>query len=323
MNSTIKLLVGGGIALLCLLVFTSCTMTRIEVGHVGLQVKLAGSDRGVQDSQIKTGWVFYNPLTEQVVEFPTSVQNIILTANPHEGATKDDEGKSDHSVDESITFSSIEGVNATADVGFSFHIDPTQTPRLYARFKQTDMRELAYGYMRNVIRESFNEVSSKMPIQDIYGAGKIALINNVTSRCREVLGKDGVIIDQLTINGALRLPQNVAEAINNAMAATQNAIQSENKVRQIKAEAEQAIAKAEGEAESSRQRAKGEADALLTRTKAESESKIIAADAEAKANKTIQTSLSAEVIKYKATTAWDGKLPTYMGSGTVPMINVN
>lgn len=323
MNGLIKLLIVSGVVLVFSVIFAACTTTRVDVGHVGVKIKLAGSDRGVQDMQMRTGWVFYNPLTEQVVEFPTSVQNIILSANPHEGAAKTDEGKADHSVDESITFSSIEGVNANADVGFSFHIDPAQAPQLYARFKQTDMRELAYGYMRNVIRESFSEAASKMPIQEVYGAGKTKMLADVTARCREVLGKDGVVIDQLTINGALRLPQNVGDAINNAMAATQNAIQSENKVRQIKAEADQAIAAAHGAAEAARQKAQGEADALIIKTEAEAKARLVSSVSEAKANQVVQSSLTPQVIQYKAVNNWDGKLPTYMGSGSVPFVHIN
>jgi regulator of protease activity HflC (stomatin/prohibitin superfamily) len=323
MNGLIKFLIVSGIVLVFSIVFAACTTTRVDVGHVGVKIKLAGSDRGVQDMQMRTGWVFYNPLTEQVVEFPTSVQNIILSASPHEGAVKADEGKADHRVDESITFSSIEGVNANADIGFSFHIDPPQAPQLYARFKQTDMRELAYGYMRNVIRESFSEVASKMPIQEVYGVGKTKMLADVTARCRDILGKDGVIIDQLTINGALRLPQNVSDAINNAMAATQNAIQSENKVRQIKAEAEQAIAAAHGAAEAARQKAQGEADALIIKTEAEAKARQVSSASEAKANQVVQSSLTPQIIQYKAVNNWDGKLPTYMGSGSVPFVHIN
>lgn len=323
MNKMIKILIGTGLLLVFSIIFAACTTTRVDVGHVGVKVKLAGSERGVQDMQIKTGWVFYNPLTEQVVEFPISVQNIILSANPNEGASKADEGKADHKVDESITFSSIEGVNANADVGFSFHIDPAQAPHLYARFRQTDMRELAYGYMRNVIREAFSEVASKMPIQEIYGSGKTKMLADVSAKCREMLGKDGVIIDQLTINGALRLPANVADAINNAMAATQNAIQSENKVRQIKAEADQAIAAAHGAAEAARQKAQGEADALIIKTDAEAKARLVQSTSEAKANATVQSSLTPQIIQYRAVTAWDGKLPTFMGSsGPLPMISL-
>ena len=129
------------------------------------------------------------------------------------------------------------------------------------------MIALADGYMRNTVREAFNDVASKMPVQDIYGAGKSKMLADVTKKCRDVLGKDGFVIDQLTINGALRLPQNVADAINRAMEATQNAIQSENQVRQVKAEAEQAITQAHGQAEAARQKAEGEADALLIRAR--------------------------------------------------------
>lgn len=322
MNKLIRNLILGTVVFLVVIIFCSCTMTRIDTGHVGVKVKLAGSDRGVQDMQLKTGWVWYNPLTEQVIEFPVSVQNIILTKDPHEGNDEKD-GKGSHGIDESLTFSSVEGVNVNADIGFSFHIDPSQAPKLYSRFRQNDMRALAYGYMRNVLRESFNEVASKMPIQDIYGAGKSKMLADVTTRCSEVLGRDGIVIDQLTINGALRLPPNVADAINNAMAATQNAIQSENKVRQVKAEAEQNIAAANGAAEAARKKAQGEADAVLIKAEADAKAKLMYSEAEAKSNRTINGSLTPQVLQYKALDTWNGKLPEYVGtSGPMPMLNV-
>jgi regulator of protease activity HflC (stomatin/prohibitin superfamily) len=88
------------------------------------------------------------------------------------------------------------------------------------------------------------------------------VVADVAGKLREVLGRDGFIIDQLTFNGSLRLPENVAQAINRAMEATQNAIQAENRVRQVRAEADQAITQALGAAEAARQRATGEADGL-------------------------------------------------------------
>src|SRR6516164_6636203 len=88
--------------LLVAVVYLGCaTTTRVDAGHVGIRVKLAGSDRGVQDMPVVTGWVVYNPLTEQIVLFPTSVQNVVWTQSTHEGRP----------FDESITFSSNEGVN--------------------------------------------------------------------------------------------------------------------------------------------------------------------------------------------------------------------
>src|SRR6185369_3899068 len=251
----VRLLITSFAVVLGLAVFLDATLTRIDAAHVGIKINLAGSARGVQDIPVVTGWVFFNPLTEQIIAFPTSVQNVVWTASAHEG----------RSADESITFSSQEGVNVNADIGLSFHIEASLAPHLYLRFRQPDLIVLADGYVRNAVREAFNDVASRMVVQDIYGSGKGKLVADVSGKLRDVLAKDGFIIDQLTINGALRLPENVAQAINRAMEATQNAIQAENRVRQVRAEAEQNIAQAHGGAEAARQRAEGEADAVLIR----------------------------------------------------------
>src|SRR5256885_3185308 len=132
-----RLIIAVAVILGAIFVFSSCT-TRVDAGHVGIRVKLAGSSRGVDDIPVVTGWVFYNPLTEQLVMFPTSVQSIVWTKDPHEGNPHD----------ESITFSSQEGVNINADVGLSFHIEPSQAPHLYLRFRKNDVTELANGYVR-------------------------------------------------------------------------------------------------------------------------------------------------------------------------------
>ncbi len=288
------------VAIVVAVLWVGCnTTTRIDAGHVGIKVKLAGSDRGVQDMPIVTGWVFFNPATEQIVVFPTNVQNVVWTQSPHEGKP----------YDESITFSSSEGVNINADIGLSFHIDPSLAPKLYGRFRQNDMAQLADGYMRNTVREAFNDVASKMPVQEIYGVGKSTMLSNVTQKCKDVFAKDGIIIDQLTINGALRLPQNVADAINRAMEATQNALQSKNKVAQVEAEATQAITQAHGAAEAARQKAQGEADALLIRARAE-----------AQANEIIRLSMTPSVLQYRALEHWDGKLPTFAGGDKMPLL---
>lgn len=285
------------------IVWVGCATTaRVDAGHVGIRVRLAGSERGVQDMPVVTGWVFFNPITEQIVLFPTNVQNVVWTLSPHEG----------RAVDESLTFSSSEGVNVSADIGLSFHIDPMMAPKLYGRFRQNDLHILAAGYMRNTVREAFNEVASKMEVKDVYGAAKSKMLASVTEKCRDVFSKDGIQIDQLTINGALRLPQNVADAINRAMEATQNAKQAENRVAQVKAEAEQAITQAHGAAEATRQKAQGEADALLIRARAE-----------AQANEIVRLSMTPTILYYRSIERWDGKLPLYQAGDKLPMLTTD
>jgi regulator of protease activity HflC (stomatin/prohibitin superfamily) len=285
--------------LVATLLYLGCAATtRVDAGHVGIRVKLAGSDRGVQDMPVVTGWVLFNPLTEQIVLFPTSVQNVVWTQSPHEGKP----------FDESLTLSSSEGVNVNADIGLSFHIEPALAPKLYGRFRLNDLDKLSDGYMRNTVREAFNDVGSRLPVQEIYGAGKGIMLGQVTQKCRDVFGKDGIVIDQLTINGALRLPQNVVDAINRAMEATQKALESKNRVAQVEAEATQAITQAHGAAEAARQKAGGDADALLIRARAE-----------AQANEIIRLSMTPAVLQYRALEHWDGKLPEY-NAGQLPLL---
>ena len=125
---SIRRLVIVGVVAFGALYMGCSTTTRVDAGHVGIRVKLAGSDRGIQDMPVVTGWVFYNPLTEQIILFPTSVQNVVWTQSAHEGKA----------YDESITFSSSEGVNVNADIGLSFHIEPGLAPKLYGRFRLND-----------------------------------------------------------------------------------------------------------------------------------------------------------------------------------------
>src|SRR5499427_5476590 len=68
-----------------MLVLNLVHATRINAGYVGVEVNLAGAQRGAQDIPVRTGWVFYSPLKTQVIEFPTFVQTVKWTADINEG----------------------------------------------------------------------------------------------------------------------------------------------------------------------------------------------------------------------------------------------
>lgn len=289
---------------------SSCTL--INPGHIGLEVNRSGANRGVQDMPIVSGWVSYNPITETIVEFPTTTQTVIWTQNPHEGQP----------ADESITFSSREGVTVSSDVALSYHVDPAHAGRLYTRFRTTDLEQLTNGYVRNLARDALNENASQLPIQEIYGAGKTHLLEQSLAWIRSHLGADGFIVDQLSFQGALRLPPNVVDAINRGMQATQDAITAQNRVAQVTAEAHQREAEAEGAAAAARTRAQGDADALLIRTRADAQNRQLMATADAEANRTIAASLTPEVIRYRQLMRWDGRLPTVQGTGSMPMLQL-
>ena len=55
----------GGIALVAIIALcvSMFAVERIDSGQTGIIVNLAGSERGVDDAKVETGWVFYNRFT--------------------------------------------------------------------------------------------------------------------------------------------------------------------------------------------------------------------------------------------------------------------
>jgi len=215
-----------------------CGCTRVDPGHVGVKVNMYGSDKGVSDMPLVTGMVWYNPISTKVFEYPTFVQTAVWTASKHEGRP----------IDESITFNSKEGMVITADVSLSFQLEAAKVPAFYVKFRSDNLNLFTHGFLRNVARDAFNELAPKMPIEDIYGEKKEALIQDVKARINKETAEYGVKLVQFGFIGAPRLPEQVVNALNAKIKATQDAMRVENEVRQASAEARKAVAKAEGEA---------------------------------------------------------------------------
>jgi regulator of protease activity HflC (stomatin/prohibitin superfamily) len=112
------------------------------------------------------------------------------------------------------------------------------------------------------------------------------------------LGRFGIAVEELNVLD-FRFSQEFKSAIEAANAAKQAVVEEEQKLRsaQIQAQPRAPFAKAE-------------AAATLAR-----------AQAEASANKTIQATLSPEVLEYLALLKWDGKLPQST-NGSVPFLDL-
>lgn len=277
-------------ALLFVLTAFMFACERVDVGNVGIKINTLGDVRGVEHSPTVSGWVWYNPFSQSVIEFSTVVQTVVWD-------------RVDGEPDESINFGSSEGLNVNADVSVSFRVDPGKAPRLYAKYRQADLEVFAHGFLRNQVKDAINEEASRMAVQTIYGEGKSVLLRKAHTFLDKKLNPDGILIDQLTFNSHLRLPGNVQQAIDQSIAQTQEAQRAQYRVKQVEAEAAQNVAKANGEAAATRARADAEAGAILA-----------TAQAQAKANELIRESLTGSLIEYEKIKRWDGKLPM-LGSG--------
>jgi regulator of protease activity HflC (stomatin/prohibitin superfamily) len=285
------------IVLISLLIFRNyvASITRIGAGYVGVEVLLSGSQRGASEIPIRTGWVFYSPLRSQIIEFPTFVQTVKWTHDMNEG----------HAVNEEMSFNSKEGMEIYSDVSLSYAIDPKRVPDFYVKYRVNDLDLFTHGILRDVVRNSLNEVASTYSVEQIYGEQKAEFIDKVQLIIQQKAEPVGVMIQQFGFIGAPRVPTVIAEAITAKAQAIQDAERARNELAKTQAEAAKEIAAADGDAKAAVTRAQGEAEA----------------------NRIRQSSLTPQLLELRKIEnqkelieRWNGQLPTVQaGNGSMLM----
>jgi regulator of protease activity HflC (stomatin/prohibitin superfamily) len=70
--------------------------------------------------------------------------------------------------------------------------------------------------------------------------------------------------------------------------------------------------------------AEAAANAQIAQARGEAQSIVLKAQAQADANVQIAKSLGSEILRWRAVSAWDGKLPSFVGASTpIPFIGVD
>jgi len=273
-----------GVVIALAILIAGCT--NVPPGYVGIRVNYWGSQKGVEDFPGTTGIQLYNPLSTSIFEFPTFVRTAIWTRSLHEG----------RKVNEEISYNSAEGLAFTADISLSYRLLPEKVPHFYVTFRSDHIDDFTHGFLRNVARDAFNEVASQYNADELYGTKKEKVLVEAKERINAKVGPIGVVIEQFGYIGAPRPPDNVVDAINGKIKATQDAIRTENEVRAAKAEAQKSIAKANGEAQ---------------------------------ANQILTASLSPMLIQWRqlnltqeAIQKWDGKRPMVEGGASGLLLNI-
>ncbi len=282
-NSFIKFIVLAVVVLGSIFAFVGCE--RIDAGHVGVKVNLYGDGKGVDDVTEVTGWVFYNPISTKIVEFPTFMQ--------HKEYKLDKENE----VDESFVVNSKDGSEFHVSPLLNYSVRRERVPYIFAKYR-VELSMIESGFLKTAVYDAFRVVANS------YTAD--ALISNrqeFEKKVREVLVSqlepEGFILSQFTSN--LIYPQTFKKAIEAKNNAVQTALTAENQVKTAEAEAKIKIARAEGSAK-----------AMLTQAKAEAE-----------ANQLKQRTLTPMLIQQQWIEKWNGRLPeTMLGDKTNAMIGI-
>jgi len=288
MNTISKIILWGGIAIVAMLSLFGCE--RIDAGHVGVKVDMYGDGKGVNDVTEVTGWVFYNPLSTKIVEFPTYVQHIEYTRK----------------VDEYGEIISDESFIVNSKDGSEFHVSPIlnysvkreKVPYIFSKYR-VELPLVEQGFLKTAVYDAFRIVANSYTADELIGNRELFELK-VRQVLKKQLEPEGFMLSQFTSN--LVYPETFKKAIEAKNNAVQTALRAENEVKTAEAQAKIKIAKAEGNAQ-----------AMLTSAKAEAE-----------ANRLKQQTITPMLLQLEWINKWDGKLPsTQLGSGNGLMYNIN
>lgn len=191
---------------------------------------------------------------------------------------------------EEISFSDNNALQMTGDVQVSLRVRPEAVPALYTTYRMS-FDDLIRGQVRNDIRSAIAAETELVAVDYLYHGGRQEVIRKALKRVQAIWAPQGVEISKLEWIGNIRYPAVITAAIQAKTKADADQVSAQARVAVATAEAQEKIEAAKGEAEANR---------------------LIAASVQA----------NPAVAQLKAIEKWDGVLPTTMGAGALPFINV-
>jgi regulator of protease activity HflC (stomatin/prohibitin superfamily) len=265
--------------------------TDVPPGYVGVLVHKLGGNKGVDSEEVHPGRMLLG-WNDEIFLFPTFSQTQVWTQDKNEGSINDD----------SFTFQTNEGMSVNTDIGITYAIDPTKVTKVFTKYRK-GIGEITNVYLRSMVRDALVKEAGILPIENVYGSGKSALLDAVKGRVMTETAQLGIIVENIYWIGSMRLPGSIVTSINAKAAATQLTAQREQEIQQAKAEADKKIQEARGDAESILLRANAEAGAIRIKGEAIAQ--------------------NPRVLELTAIERWSGILPTTMvPNSSVPFITI-
>lgn len=260
------------ISVLALFTFLANSCERIDAGHVGVQVNLYGSGKGIDDVTACTGVVFFNPITTKIYEFPTYIQH--------------KEYKKTADVDNSFIVNSKDGSEFSVSPIMNYSVQADKVPAIFAKYRRS-LPEIEEGFLKTAVYEAFRLATNKYTADELISNRAVFEVE-VRRLLDGQLLKEGFVINQFTSN--LIYPETFKRSIEAKNNAVQSALRAENEVKTAEAQAKIKVATANGNAA-----------AMLASAKAEAE-----------ANRLKQQTITPMLLQLEWINKWNGKLPTTM-----------
>ena len=286
MNILTKISIIGGLIVFFFTALAGCE--RIDAGHVGVKVNLYGDGKGVDDVTEVTGWVFYNPISTKIIEFPTFVQHKEYKQVIEDGTVVSDE---------SFVVNSKDGSEFHVSPLLNYSVKREKVPYIFSKYR-VSLDLIEEGFLKTAVYDAFRVVANSYTADEL-----ISNRQEFEAKVRGVLMKqlepEGFMLSQFTSN--LIYPETFKKAIEAKNNAVQTALTAENQVKTAEAQAKIKVATAEGNAQ-----------AMLTNARAEAE-----------ANRLKQQTLTPLLVELEKVKKWNGQLPsTQVGGSSGIMMNI-
>jgi regulator of protease activity HflC (stomatin/prohibitin superfamily) len=289
------------IVVFVLLVAVGSALKRVEPGFAGVKIDYAKGQTagatGYAVEQVPAGrFVFINPITQRLAQYPISNQNLTMARRVTEGKVQGDD---------SVKVVDTNGVTLNIDVSAIYRVNPQEVGALYTEWAGAQLidpnaagGDVEDRLVRPAVRSILPNSAASRNYLQIYATDKGKIQQEAEEALRAYLAPKHIEVVALQIR-EVYLPDTLQEAINSKVAE-----------QQLAEQAQATVVKNTQLASAAQEQAKGEA-----------ESRTIRAQAEANANLLIAKSLTPELVQYQYALKWDGKLPQATG-GTIPFLNL-
>jgi regulator of protease activity HflC (stomatin/prohibitin superfamily) len=236
-----RILVVVALVLVVLGLAGSCKIA--DSAEVALVVDQIGTNKGVPNIEMASGFIFYFPPTQDVFMYPTSVQHKVWSADSNE----------DSPTDEHIDVTSADGATFGLDVSINLQLQRARAAELFIKYR-VGMEDLVNSRVRTIVRKELldNAVSfasdSLLQHRNVYEA-------NVTKSLTASLEKEGFTLNNIAVL-KMQLPASYRAAIERKIAVLQETATIVSQTKQAEQTALKKVALAKGNYEAAQYDAK-------------------------------------------------------------------
>lgn len=275
------------VAIIATLLLLAETWTTISPGYIGIIFDKAAHQ--VKTGSLDPGWAFINPVTENIQQYPVTIQTYSMVRAANEGS---------QAGDDSIKVQSSEGQQLNLDLTIQYQVIREQANELYTDWGGAPLDVVQDRVVRQYTRTEVPKIASQYGWEDVSGSRRTQITELIATDLRQEFARRHLRLVSVGIR-EVHLPDALKAALDEKIAAQQQAERQTYALKQAEVEAQQAKVKAQGEAQ-----------AILA-----------LADAQAKANRLLSQSLTPLIIESQKIQKWDGTLPKVSG-GSIPMLDL-